>query len=947
MKKLLRILGVFLLLVLLALILIPVLFKDRIVEEVKAVANDNLNATLDFDDAGLTFFADFPNLTLTLDALHLANHAPFEGVDLVKADQVTATVNLGSLFGDAIEVVSVELDRPVVDVRVLEDGSANYDIAVASEEGADESSSEEVEEPSAFALNLNHYAIQGGHVRYDDATMPFLLDIEDLNHEGNGDFTLDQFVLDTKTTAAATTVDYDGVKYLSALPLDLDAQLDINLAESTYTFKENTLKAGDFPLHAEGYVAMPGEDINMDIDFTAPGSDFKTLLSLVPADFAHDLAGVQASGKVAFDGKVAGTYNESSLPGMVLNLNVAGGGFHYTDLPEGAENINIDLHVDASEGVGSDATTVDLNTFHAELAGNPVDAELHLKTPMSDPGVAAALKGLVDLGTLAQVVPLEPGTDLRGRIDADVNLAGNLSSIEQERYQDFDARGVVEITDLRYQLDSTGTAADIGTMKLVFSPQYLALEAFEALYAESDVQAEGRIDNYLAWALQDSTLAGQFTVNSHLLDLNPFMTASEAAPSDSAAIATTDAEAEPMGVLEIPENIDFRLTAYVDELLYDDIGVSQLRGVVALDRGTAGIRNTQMRVLNGQVLMDGAYSTASGEPVVDMDFDIVDMDIQQAAETFYTIEKMAPLAKSCKGDFSSQMHMNAVLDGNMEPVEESLDVTGRVQVDEVFIEKFEPLNKIASELGIDRLAKQRYEDLNIGYKVENGLVIVEPFEVKMDGIPATIGGSMTFEQALDYTVDMDVPADRLPGNLAGRGSGLLDRINDQYGTNLSASSTIPVKLRIGGTVQKPEVLGGTGDAVKETTQDLKEQAVDAAKEAVQEAVDQAKEDAVAQAREEADRILADAQKQADKLVADATKTANDLHKKAYDEAQKVEDSYKNPLEKAAKRLAAQKLRDKADDARDAAIAKAQKEADDLMAGAEARADKVIEEAESK
>lgn len=53
------------------------------------------------------------------------------------------------------------------------------------------------------------------------------------------------------------------------------------------------------------------------------------------------------------------------------------------------------------------------------------------------------------------------------------------------------------------------------------------------------------------------------------------------------------------------------------------------------------------------------------------------------------------------------------------------------------------------------------------------------------------------------------------------------------------------------------------------------------------------------------------------------------------------------MEKAAKRLAAQKLRDMADDARDAAIAKVQKEAGDLRAGDEARADKVIQEAESK
>ncbi len=40
---------------------------------------------------------------------------------------------------------------------------------------------------------------------------------------------------------------------------------------------------------------------------------------------------------------------------------------------------------------------------------------------------------------------------------------------------------------------------------------------------KSDLQANGRMDNYLQWWLKDSTLTGTFNVNSNQFDLNELM----------------------------------------------------------------------------------------------------------------------------------------------------------------------------------------------------------------------------------------------------------------------------------------------------------------------------------------------------------------------------------------------------------------------------------------
>lgn len=944
MKKILRFFLILIVLVLAAMFILPIVFKSKIEEAVKSAANESLTAVLDFDAVELSLFRDFPNLSVSITQLSLTGTETFEGLPLIRTEELRATVDLGSLFGEEISVREIALVRPEVNVRVLASGEANYDIVKSAGETVEEDTSGS-DTGSGFKMNLAAYSISDGSIVYDDASFPMKMELRGFSHSGSGDFTSERFVLLTESEIAQASFVYDGVRYLRDASAKLKAEFDIDMATSTYTFKENELLINQMPLHADGWVAMPGEDIDMDIRFSSTGSELTTLLSMVPAEFASDLSGVSTSGQVNFDGFVRGTYNETTMPGLALNLSVKNGRVSYPDLPKSIENIDIAMRLDASEGIDKDALTLDIDRFYLEMAENPIDLRLHLKNPYTDPYIDAGILAKVNFAGLSEVLPLEKGDELSGSINSDLSFKGRMSALEEERYEDFEAKGQLVALGILMKSDSLPYDIQLTSAYFTFTPRFAELSNFEALIGNSDLQANGRIDNYMQYALQDSLLKGSFSVRSKLLDLNKLMASTE--EEGSADTSEVEEPEEAMEVIQLPGNIDFTLNADFKEMRYEEILITNVTGALVLRDKVAYLDGLSMRLLDGQVSMSGSYDTRESLPLMDMEFGIKDMDIRKSAEAFYTIDKLAPIAKSCQGKFSTSLAMKAQLDEKMEPVESTITGGGILETKQVNIEKFEPLNKLAAELGIDRLAKQRINDVRLTYRFENGKVIVDPFTVELEGIETSIDGSMSFSQELDYNVKMIVPSDKLPGNLAAQGSQLLNDLNSRFGSNLSVGTKIPVSLKITGTVEDPKVSGNYGEQIKEQGQELKEQVKEEIKEAVEEKVDEAREAAIAKAREEAAEIIAKAQEQADALMATARKNADQAKSAAYAEAQKVEDSAKNPLEKMAKKAAADKLRQEADKAHQKALSEAQKSADNLISNAEKRAEEKIAAAEKQ
>jgi len=79
LKKIIIFTSIILLILLCLVIFLPSFYKGKIAELVKQSANQNLNATLDFEDISLSLIRHFPNLSVSVEHLTIINKPPFEG----------------------------------------------------------------------------------------------------------------------------------------------------------------------------------------------------------------------------------------------------------------------------------------------------------------------------------------------------------------------------------------------------------------------------------------------------------------------------------------------------------------------------------------------------------------------------------------------------------------------------------------------------------------------------------------------------------------------------------------------------------------------------------------------------------------------------------------------------------------------------------------------------
>lgn len=920
MKKLLIVILIIFVVLIAAIAVVPFIFKDKIVAKVKTAINDNVNAKVNFGTFDLSLLSSFPNLTLCLNDLSVIGINEFTGDTLTYMKELDVKLDLMSAIkGETIQIKSINLNHALINLLVRKDGKVNWDISKPTPPSASSAS-------SGYHIELSSYSLNESEIRYDDQSLGMKIILQDVNHSGSGDFTQDLFTLSTKTQIAKTNMWYGAVKYLSDANAKLDADLEMDMKNSKYTFKQNELNLNDLVVDFDGFVSMPKDDIVMDMKFKSKKTDFKSFVSLIPGIYKNDFKNLKSSGTLAFNGFVKGTYNEKSMPGYGVNLNIQNGMFQYPSLPTPVNNVQVDLKVNNPDGI-TDHTIIDLKRMHVELGAEPFDARMFVSTPISDANIDATVKGKVNLANIKKIIPLEKGTDLSGLLVADLTAKGRMSAIESKQYENFNANGSLSLSGMNYKSETYPKGIAINQFMLTFNPKNVTLNNCDVKMGNSDVKATGTLNNFLAYYLKNETLQGTLNLHSNLIDLNEWMgslTATAGAAPDTAK----------MSVIEIPSNIDFTMNTSVAKLLYQDLIIQNLKGNVTMQNAMLAINGVTFNTLDGLVNMSGSYATKDvKQPDINLDLAVSDFDIQKTYKAFTTVQKMAPIAERCNGKVSSSFNVVGKLDQHMQPQLNTLSGKGVLKTGNVTLSNFEPVSQMADALKMPQYKQLAVQNVNLSFKFKDGRVDVEPFETNLAGTKATIEGSNGFDQTIDYKVDLTIPKSQLGTQAAGMVNNLLASANKTVGTNISVPDPVNVKVLIGGTVSKPVIKTGLKDAAMNLTETVKEQ--------VQATVDQKVDEAKAQAKIQADKIIADAELKAKQLHDAAVVAADNTKKQGYAAADQLVAQAKDPISKAAAKTASDKLKKETDAKAAQIIKKADDEGKKITDEARKQADALL------
>ncbi|MCH2192933.1 AsmA-like C-terminal region-containing protein [Kordia sp.] len=800
-KKILKRTGITLLILIIALIATPYIFEDKIIAMVKESINENINARVDFADADISFFRNFPKASIILEDVEVINNAPFENDTLFYGKEVAVTTGIGELFkgkNEAMQIYSFSIENAKINIEVDEAGNANYDIGKPSETAE---TNEATEETSDFKFKIDNYHILNTDITYHDSKSKTYLTVENLQHKGFGDFSLATSELET-TTEALVSFALDDMHYINKQQIALDAMIAMDLANGKYTFLENKALINHLPLKFDGFVQINPDSQEIDLELATPSSDFKNFLAVIPEAYTKNISDVKTTGNFEVSGEIKGIVDDTHIPKIDIKVVSNNASFKYPDLPKSVQNINIDALLKNTTGKIED-TYLNINNLAFKIDQDTFRGNGTLSQLTTNPKVNATIKGKLDLGNISKVYPIKLNKELSGILDANITTNFDMNAIEKEQYERIKNTGNLKVSDFLFSSKDVVNPLAISEATIDFIPGRISLKKFNAASGKSDFNATGKIENLLGFLFNEGKLKGDFNVNSNAFYVSDFMVASgEGSENQNTEVAQGEA-------LKIPAFLDCSIHVNSKKVFYDNVQLNNVKGNLSLVDGAAVLNNITSDVFDGKITMSGLVSTKNDTPNFAMDLGMDSFDLSKSFNGLELLQNIAPIAKALDGKLNTNISLKGNLNKSYIPNLTTISGNAFAELLSTTLKSsnIDFFNTINDKLTFIDLNKIDIEAIKAKLSFDNGKVSVKPFAFNHKDIQITVAGSHGFDQTLDYNATFEIPAKYLGTEV----TNLLSQIKSEEAKNI----TIPVSGKITGNFTSPNFSTDLASATKD------------------------------------------------------------------------------------------------------------------------------------
>ena len=881
--------GLFLLL-----LIAPFAFKNKIKDAVIDELNKNLTAKVELKDISLSFIRNFPNVSITLENLKVIGKDEFVADTLLNAKKVNVVVNIKSFFTDRYEIKRVLADNTNINAHLLPNGEANWNILVP------DSLKKEEKKPLKLNLKIDDVRLKNSNLAFNNEKYKFKIIADNLNFSTSGDFTADSSLLKTTLAAEKLTFAINKINYLSNAKIDIKADINANINAMRFELKKNSTKINALQFALVGWLQVLDKGVmDMDLKINSEKIDFKSILSLIPAVYKNSFKELNADGKLQFAAAAKGKMVGDDYPTFNVKLIVENGRMQYAKLPKSLNNINLDLKVD-NKTTKLENMIIDLAKLSFDMGGNAFQAKAHIENPLNDMNINAFAKGVIDLGMVKDFYPIDKNINLNGIFNVDLNLAGRMSYYEKNQFDKFTFGGNMSVANLLLKTPDLKNDLAISTAKMQFSNKFVDLSQFSAKIGKNDLTANGKLENFLGYILNNQTLNGELNLYSNYLNANDFNSQnSEKAP------AKTDKKTGESSVIEIPKNMNFNINAKIKELIYEKMNFSNAGGNLKVENGVLIFKNLALNGLGGSLLLNGNYNSADiKKPTANLDINVSNISFTQVFSQIETMKNLAPIFEYLNGNFSTKMNIKTALKEDMMPDLTTITANGSITTQSVGIKDLPALTILQQNLqkiptlNAPNLSNTTLKNLALNFNIKDGKIKTEPFDIKIGDVKLNLGGTSGFDKTLSWKGTAALPNKIQVGKLQN------------------------VVFEIGGTFQKP--------TVKLNLQETFGAAIDDAKEQVTQKIEDTKTQVNDEIQKQREKALQEAQKQVDAIKAQAKAAGDKLVSEAEAQAKKLVDAANNPITKAAAEASGKKLVDEAKKQAAALNAEADKKGNEIM-----------------
>ena len=338
--KTLKYLGITFVVIIGLLFLTPIIFADKIKEQIKKTANEKLSAELNYSDVSVSFFHHFPSLTLTLNDLSLNGSAPYKNENFITAKEVSFGINVGSLiFSKEVKIDQIYLSDSFINVRVNAKGEANYNVYKSSSQASKSKDSTET------ALKLERIEIINSKIIYDDLSTKVHFDALGFDYLGKGDLNKAVFDLYSKAKIEKLNIVYENEPYLMNKKIDADLITKVNVNSLSFFFQQNNLKINQLMVDFKGKFDFLKDGYKMDFVIKSDNSDLHDVFTAFPPKYITWLSKTELKGNTNLLLTLKGDYiaAQNIAPDLNLDIKIDSGFVNYNKSAFPVSNLNLEV----------------------------------------------------------------------------------------------------------------------------------------------------------------------------------------------------------------------------------------------------------------------------------------------------------------------------------------------------------------------------------------------------------------------------------------------------------------------------------------------------------------------------------------------------------------------------------------------------------------------------
>lgn len=268
----------------------PTFFEQQVHQKVQQTLAQRLDAKASYTDYALSFFPNFPDLTLSLTNFRLEGNAPFTGTDLIKTQNLRLSLNFWAFLQGSYQLTNIRLEQAQIELRTTTSGAKNYAILLPPDP---------LEKDWRF--EVESWEIQDGSLSLTEAGSQIRLQLKDLKHAGRGEVWNERFEWQTTTEASLEELRVGKKQWLRQQALSWEGEGQWDTQKKQLSCQENALRIGELAFLLDG--TLTPETVAMELSAT------QLELAALAAVLPPPLDSLSLGGKTDLLGLIRGHYD--------------------------------------------------------------------------------------------------------------------------------------------------------------------------------------------------------------------------------------------------------------------------------------------------------------------------------------------------------------------------------------------------------------------------------------------------------------------------------------------------------------------------------------------------------------------------------------------------------------------------------------------------------------